>query len=366
MQSENQPHHNLYQPREIKFFNDSNLIVSGITQSGKTSFVFHSLQFIDENYLYIDFDDGIFYINKLIEIIQNSSLTNKTLVIDIYNLNIYDYMYKILEIIKKANAKRLIIISWLPIKLENFQNIYIYPLNFEEFLSFHNSIDNIDNLDGLFVKYSQIGGFPIFAKYSDQNLTKHLKRLLKCSITDFDIDLLRDIADNVGVPRSIFNIYESIKKRRAVSKDKLYKKLSELIEQGYIFSIVEYQKSSIFKYFLIDQTLQSIFESKKDFSRLFELMVVSELRKRDLSGFFYRNIEIYISETKTAILPFPFAESSIFEKIIKRTLRNLKTLGAEKLQIITMNFEETYSYKSKNSPEILFEAIKFTRWALTL
>ena len=92
MQSENQLHHNLYQPREINFFNDTNLIVSGITQSGKTSFVFHSLQFIDENYIYIDFDDGIFYINKLIEIIQNSSLTNKTLVIDIYNLNINSYV----------------------------------------------------------------------------------------------------------------------------------------------------------------------------------------------------------------------------------------------------------------------------------
>ena len=88
-------------------------------------------------------------------------------------------------------------------------------MNFEEFLSFHNSIDN---LDGLFVKYSQIGGFPIFAKYSDQNLAKHLKRLLKCSLTDFDIDLLRDIADNVGVPRSIFNIYESMKKEEPFQK----------------------------------------------------------------------------------------------------------------------------------------------------
>ncbi len=348
-------HTNSFLPREIDFPKDGHLIISGITQSGKTVFCFDSLANLQEEYLYIDLDEVSFFNNQwLDQITKNSNLT-KTLIIDIYYFDINQYLTNI-----KNKFKRIIIISWLPLKYEDFFNIKIYPLNFEEFLSFQGL--STENLELLFVKYSQIGGFPILAKYSDNHLIKHLKRLLKFSLSEFDIDLCRDVADNIGVPRSGLNIYYSMKSRRAVSKDKLYRRINELIYENYIITINEYNKSSIMKYYLIDPALQNIFATKKDFSRLFESMIVSELAKKgEKNLIYYKNIEIYISKNNLAILPFPFAESSVFEKIIKRTLKNLKFLGANTLQIITMNFEETFETK-----DIKFEAIIFTRWALMI
>jgi len=347
--------HNNFLQRNLDLPAEGNLIISGISQSGKTSFVFYSLNKLKEDFFYIDLDEIGVATNNWLELIKNQININKTLVLDIYYFKfIINYINELLLI-----SKRIIIISWLPLKYDNFLNISVYPLNFEEFLLFKGSGLNLETA---FVKYSHIGGFPILIKYPDPHLTKHLKRLLKFSLSEFDIDLLKDIADNIGTPRSILNMFESLKNRRAISKDKLYRRIDELIENGYIFHVKQFKKSSLAKYYLIDPALQNIFASKRDFSRLFEAMIISELAKRhEHEIIYYRNIEIYIERTQTAILPFPFAESSVFEKIITRTLTNIKKLKANNLQIITMDFEDSLEIHN-----IKFEAIKFTRWALTL
>jgi len=339
-------------PRDILIESQKNIIISGITQSGKTSLVFDYLKNSDKNFLYVDFDvlqnleKGL---NKIVQTLDKDKI--ETLVLDVYDLDIK----KKLKIFSKYDLQ-IIIISWNFIKIDKFQNLYIFPLNFEEFISFKSGVETVEHS---FLRYSQTGGFPIFAKYSDDFLFKQVKRLLYFALSDFEIDILKNIAENSGNSRTILNIYSSLKDSRKISKDKLYRSFGKLVNIGYIISIVEYKKNINKRFYLIDHALQNSFETEKNFSRLFENMVISEIWKREKKGSFYKGIDFFIEKEKKAILSLPFIAVETLKKRISKNILDFKFLGAKKIEIITMDLETTFTFGN-----IEIEAIKFFRWAL--
>jgi len=339
-------------PRDVQIEEDKNIILTGITQSGKTAIIFDYLNNLEKKFIYIDFDilqNIENSLNRISEIVERDNI--KIVIFDIYDLQIEKYLPLFLD-----RNLQIIIISWNRLNTINFKQTHIFPLNFEEFISFKSGIENIELS---FLRYSKTGGFPIFAKYSDDFLFKHLKRLLYFALSDFEIDILKNIAENSGNARTVLNIYISLKEKRKISKDKLYKSVEKLIEIGYIISVQEFQKHINKKYYLIDHGLQNSFETEKNFSKLFENMVISEIWKRGKTGQFYRGIDLFLKEDRVAILSLPFIEIETLKKRIFKTIKDFKKLGVKKIEIITMDLEINFKFQG-----IDVEVIKFMRWAL--
>jgi len=337
-------------PRNIKIDETSNMIISGITQSGKTAFLFNFLKKTDKKFIYVDCE-SIHNINfNTVE--KNIKLEKYEIVVfDIYDFDIRKYLKPFLEM-----DIQIILISWIPMRLNSFKRFHLFPLNFEEFISFRNISENVEVS---FSKYSKTGGFPIFAKYSDEFVFKEIKRLIYFALSDFEIDLITDIANNSGTARTILNIYNSLKDGRRVSKDKLYESFNKLLQIGYFASVPEYKKNIHKKYYLIDPALQYNFENKRNFLRLFENIVISELVKRKKKGFYYKSIDFFIVREKKGVLSLPFIELESLQKRIRRNLADFKLLQLKKIEIITMDLEVVFEIEN-----IKVEVIKFTRWAL--
>jgi predicted AAA+ superfamily ATPase len=134
--------------------------------------------------------------------------------------------------------------------------------------------------------------------------------------------------------------------------------IENLIDKGYIISLSEIDNSIHKKYYLVDPALQNSLEKKRNFYRLFEAMVISELYKTGESGNFFRTVDL-VTESGTAILIRPFIDSDGFEKIVKKMILKSKKLHIKRVEIVTMDFEINRVVEGIN-----FESLKFSRWAI--
>ena len=337
--------------REASINNYTNVIVSGITQSGKTSFVFEYLKNSRMNFLYLDLK----YVDDLETELNNmyqQLLTNKyqIAVFDIYNQEPY-WIEKFLEL-----GLQLIIISWRYWEINEFTNIKMFPLSFQEFIHFNSSVESIENL---FVRYSKMGGFPIFAKHSDNLIYKHIGRLLYFALSDFDIAIIQNIAESCGFDKTALTIYRAIKNKRKISKDKFYQRLQYLIDCGYIIQIEEFNKVFNSRYYLMDQGLVFSFIGSGSFLQVFENMVIAELYKKGKKGLFYKEIDIFLPDEKLAIISLPFTEKDVIEKRLRKMKRTLKKLQIKTVEIVTMNLEAEFDIID----EVQIKAIPFQYWS---
>jgi predicted AAA+ superfamily ATPase len=134
--------------------------------------------------------------------------------------------------------------------------------------------------------------------------------------------------------------------------------IENLIDKGYIISLSEIDNSIHKKYYLVDVALQNSLEKKRNFYRLFEAMVISELYKTGKAGNFFRTVDL-VTGSGTAILIRPFIDSDGFEKIVKKMILKSKKLHIKRVEIVTMDFEINRVVEGIN-----FESLKFSRWAI--
>ena len=338
--------------REVSINDFSNIMVSGITQSGKTSFVFEYLKNSRMNFIYLDLryvDDLDFELKNIYQ--QLTTNKYQIAVFDIYNQEPY-WIEKFLEL-----ELQLIFISWRNWEIEGFKQIKMFPLSFQEFIHFHNSVESIENI---FVKYSKVGGFPIFARSSDNLIYKHIGRLFYFALSDFDIAIIQNVAESCGFDKTALTIYRSIKNKRKISKDKFYQRLQYLIDCGYIIQVEEFNKTFNSRYYLMDQGLVFSFIGSGSFLQVFENMVVAELYKKGKKKLlFYKDIDIFLPDEKLAIISLPFTEKDIIEKRLKKMKRTFKKLQIETVEIITMNIDVEFDIID----EVQIKAVPFQYWS---
>jgi hypothetical protein len=329
-------------PRQLQLPKKGDIQIHGVSQSGKTTLVLQSLE--GKDFLYFDLRNEVDFPKIMQHVRRNREIS--IFVFEIYNLDISK-----LVLPKKG---RKIIISWKKRDLENFQSFRLFPPTFEEFLSFRNSYESIENS---FLHFSETGSFPIFARSTDF-IFRQNDRILHFALSEFQIDILTDIANNIGVSRSKLNIYASLKERRRISKDRFYRDFSELLEMGYIFVVDEFEKYNSNKFYLLDSALLQTIRERKNFSRLFENLVVSEFGKRGKIGRFFRNIDFFNDEVGYLFLPF--LDEDTIDKHLEKNLSSFQSINLKRAVIITMDYEEDRVFE-----KISVEAIPFVRWATT-
>jgi len=260
----------------------------------------------------------------------------------------FDFSFEI------PNCQEIIISTIHDISLDGFTNQKVYPLDFEEFISFNKAQINIKNLFNL---YASFGTFPEIVLQDKINFVTSVQLLTRSFFeNDTEFAIFKEFVISQGLKLSMFQVFNKIKQHSKISKDKFYNFTKTLQKQKILFLVDKFESPNApKKIFLIDFAFKSALSFKKDFITRFENIVFLELLKKDKEMFYTDEINFYIPKEKKAILIYPFLLlNAILDKVKKLNLQNIKTV-----QIITLELEKSFT---KNNTK--FEIIPFWNWAL--
>ncbi|MBD3808260.1 MAG: ATP-binding protein, partial [Epsilonproteobacteria bacterium] len=341
----NLPSNENFVPRKCTIEDHSYINLFGARGVGKSALVLDYLANLDKkNILYIDIDDP----NILFAPIYNlQNFINKemieTLVLDHYND----------KNISLPKVKQLIIVSREPIDDDNFTQIKLTPLDFEEFLAFETSTHTTAG----FSHYLKIGSLPKFAA-SHKAALFETKEFLKSKFSVEEMRLLGFLALFATKQISINQIYTRCKEYFKISKDWLYKTVERLQREGVIHLIEDYRPSASKKLIFYDNAVTKYLNRNLTFIMLFEQAVVLELLKRDEEICSFYNLGyLYTDGVLTILAPFD-SEEAVWAKC-QKNISKIKQAEIHDAKIITV--ANSYEYIIDG---IRFEAMPFYEWSL--
>jgi uncharacterized protein len=330
------------------FIDDKSYQISGITKSGKTDLVkSYLLSHKKTSYLYIDCNDVRIDIEQLNSSLNSFCQKNR---IDMLVLDNY------IETIHFANVSQLIITTQQKLDIPELDFIDLYPLDYEEFLAYEHKYDS-SALNHFF----QLGGLAIMHKIYADERNIYLQSILKNALDDMEFDILVLCAKLNSQKLSAFTIYERLKTKRKISKDKLYKSFQNLVDKKYIHQLEKFEhKKATKKLYLCDTSLKSALSLEKNFGRLFENMVYLELVKKSKPVYYEDEIDFYLPQSDEIILCKPFADERRLFKKLENIEAFLFTHSIRKITVITMTKEGSVSH-----PLSKVEIVPFDLWALS-
>jgi len=338
--------------RKISIQN-SNTVLLGPPKSGKSYLIYDYLSNFEESeYLYIDFED---YKNdfKSIQIELNDFVNKnpiKVLVLENYNFNLD--LPKVTSTIITTKKK-------IPNNFK-FEQLHVLPLDFEEFLLFdikHNSVANSFNS---FLKY---GSFPEIFEFSDNK--KHIRNFEICKLYAEDktyFEILFILIKSAAQKKSVFQLFNGLKKDIKISKDKFYKVFGEFETNGLIHLCPKYnQEKAVKKIFIFNHGLIDIVSYKKDFNNLFKNMVFLELKRRFEDIYYLENIDFYLPLNSQIVLAIPFFNTLVSSSIIAKIVPYLQEYNIKTITIVTVSSEQSIFIE-----ELEATVIPFYDWVLSL
>jgi len=329
------------------YLDDTSYQINGISQSGKTKLIKNYLLELKKNsYLYINCNDiriNIDELNKNLAIFCNKNKIS-TLVLDNFTQDI-----------KIVNVSQLIISSELHYDIEFLQTLTLYPLDYEEFLSYEHKYDSTA-LNHFF----QLGGFPSMHKVNADNRISYIQNTLRLTLSEMELDILIFCAKMIAQKLSPFSIYERLKQNMKISKDKLYKSYESLHIKNYIHQLQKFNHpKAVKKIYLCDISLKSALSIDKNFGRLFENMIFLELLKSKQECFYDDEIDFYLPKNDEIILAMPFVDERTLFKKIETLEAFIFTHDIQKVTAVTMSREGSVSH-----PLSEVEMIPFDIWAI--
>jgi hypothetical protein len=316
---------------------------------GASSLIFSILNLEPSNsYIYIDLDD--YRIDKRLLSLHLDTFCQQHSIKTVAIEN-FDGSFAL------PHVAQIIISTLKPLPLDNFDTLYLMPLDFEEFLALDNRYETLDNALSHFL---QIGGFPQLIHVASANRHRHMQDLLKRSLNELELEVLNFVAKQMGQKISIFHIFDRLKKDRKLSKDHFYKTFYNLIENRWLLWLEKYaHPKATKKLYLIDFALKGALTFSKNFSQVFESMVFLELKKVGKEVYYDDDIDFYIPDEDRVIITLPFATEKSLFTLMEKIEGWLITHGVQKMEVVTMNSESQL-----NHPFLKVEMIPFTRWAL--
>ena len=329
------------------FLDENSYQINGISQSGKTKLVKNYLLSLKKStYLYIDCDDIRINPDELNKYLAEFCNKNRidVLALDNYNDNI--------DIV---NVPQLIITSQVHYDIEFLETLWLYPLDYEEFLAYEHKYDS-SALNHFF----KLGGLPSMHKVHADERNIYIQKVLKYTLDEMEFDILCYCAKVMSQKISPYTIYERLKNIRKVSKDKLYKSYENLISKKYIHTIQKYNRpKATKKLYLCDTSLKSALTVDKHFGRLFENMIYLELLKSGNECYYDDGVDFYLPDDGEIILGMPFADERALFKKLEQIEAFIFSYQIKKITAVTMNREGGISH-----PISKVEMVPFDIWAL--
>jgi len=335
-----------FHERKVKIDTQSYQI-NGITNSGKTHLVKNYLLSLKKgSYLYIDCSDIRINIKLLNQSLNSFCLSHKiqTLVLDNYT-----------QEIEFANVSQLLIISDIHHKIDIVERLYLYPLDYEEFLAYEHKYDS-----SALNHFVQLGAFASMHTIHIDERILYIQKMLQLALSPIELDIVILIAKFVSQKVSAYTLYERLKSLRKISKDKLYSSFDRLVQRGYIHQLKKFEHPrALKKIYLCDTSLQTALSIEKNFARLFENMVFLELLKSQKECYYDEGIDFYLPKDDTILLCKPFVDERRLFKKLESIEPFIFTRRVKQISVISMNKEGSISH-----PIAKVDIIPFDIWAL--
>ncbi len=347
---------NLYEIRHKNnhFFNrkisikSKRTLIRGVKKAGKTSLIIDYLsKFNQENILYIDLNDT--RVNSL-EVAKNLKDFISSKLIKILVIENFDNSFEL------PCVNEIIISS--DISFEGYDELTLYPLDFEEFISFDSKFSNIEHI---FNNYTNKGSYPQTLLNNSNSIYWSTQEMIKLMIKDQkEFEIFKTLCIHQSSKVSLYRVYNYLKNYIKISKDKLYKVVKKLEDEKMIFLVPKYNSpNSLKKLYLIDFAMRDSLTFKKDFIKKFENMVFLELIKRGKRVYYTDYVELYIEEDKKAIFCIPFLPQEMIRLKLQKIINYLKEINIQKVDVITVGNQGEFWLKN-----IKCSITPFWEWAL--
>ncbi|KIM11868.1 MAG: hypothetical protein KU37_03155 [Sulfuricurvum sp. PC08-66] len=317
--------------------------------AGATSLLFNALHTLKPStYLYIDWEDFRIdrarLIDELAPFCAKHAIT--TLAIDHYD-----------PVLPLPNVPTLYLTSTRPLSLEGFETLMLWPLDFEEFLAIDSRYESIETA---FSHFLQIGGFPQMIHVAQANRVRVLQNLLTVHHSALEIAILQYVAGQLGHKLSLFQLFERLKATMKLSKDFFYKTFYDLIETRMLLQLERYaHPKAPKKLYLIDFALKNALSFQKNFSKLFENLILLELLKSGHLCYYDEGIDFYLPDENRVVMAMPFANDTTLFALMQRIEGWLLAHEVSRVEVVTMSSEAQIQH-----PYVRVEMLPFSRWAL--
>lgn len=333
--------------RKIEISN-RNLNLFGPPKSGKTYIALDYLAgFSPEEYLYIDLKDMRLNrenLQNLDHFIQQNGI--EVVVLDNWDGELYIYSTEVQQIC----------ISGIPFETEGFDAVYVPPLDFEEYILFeHTPASQITHTFNNFIKY---GTIPQLIRSNHDLKSFYIQSLLK---EMFDNRTEREIfiflLRSTGLAYSLHQVFQKLKQDMKLSKDKFYHFIDRFIKSRMVYFLPKFnQPRAAKKIYSYDFVLRDGVTFEKNFASVYENMILIELLKFFDEIYYIGLIDFYIPKERLGIIAMPFSSKSAITTLLTRIPREITI---DRIEIITMGYEDTFTYHS-----VTIEVIPYWTWAL--
>ncbi len=310
-------------------------IIYGAPKSGKSFLIFdYLMNFKSEDYLYIDFKDCRNDINEIKENLKEYILKNKIKVIVLENFS-FDFKIPYCDsVIISCKEKK---------ELKGYKNIFLTPLDFEEYLLHDQRNQNTTHSFNSFLKY---GNLPQSTQINEFKVLQNLQELLKLiNENTTSQEILKILILNIDEKKSLNQLYLTLKNEIKISKDKFYEECSRFQKEKIIYFIPKYNHiKSVKKIYTYNQAFVSAITHKKKFKNELTNIIFLELINRYEDIYYLDYIDFYIPSLDLALVSIPFFNSFMMQSQLKRIKKQLEEYKIKELIIITVSNNEHFFY----------------------
>jgi predicted AAA+ superfamily ATPase len=325
-----------------------NIHLFGPPKSGKTYIALDYLAgFNPDEYLYIDLHDMRIAPENL-ENIDTFVQQNAIEVVVLDNWDGKPYIY--------SKEVQQICISRTAMDAVGFESCYVPALDFEEYILFeHTPASQITHTFNNFIKY---GTIPQIIRANHDLKSSHIQSLL---YEVFDNPTERMIfvflIRSTGLAFSLHQIFQKLKKEMKLSKDKFYHYVERFIMSRMVYFLPKFnQPRAAKKVYTYDFALRDGVTFEKNFTSVYENMILIELMKFFDEIYYIGLIDFYIPAEGLGIIAMPFSSKSAITTLLTRIP---KEITINRIEIITMGYEDAFTYQ-----DVEIEVIPYWTWAL--
>ena len=325
---------------------------------GKTYFIldFINTHFKPKEYLYIDCTDmrtTTLLTKEIINFIQTNSI--EIIIFDNYNIDFNIDFERLRQIVEN-----IVISSTKAIELIEFKNIYLSPLDFEQFLLF----GNYENSKIAFNNFLKHGNFPISSHLEEAKQINYLQNLIKINAeNDTKLYIKTILYEYISQKRSLLELFQKTKEKTKVSKDTFYSYVKYLEDINEIYLVPNYFKpQAVKKIFAYNPALFGAVSIAKKFNNILTNYIFLELKYRFDDIYYLDDIDFFIPKDSLIVICMPFITPEILSKKSSSLISVIqeKRISIKNIQIVTNSTEDTIFID-----DIECEIIPFHTWALS-
>ena len=326
-------------------------ILRGAPNSGKSFLIYDYLSnFATSDYLYIDLEDCR---NDKDEIKENIAEYVSSYKIKVIVLENYFFDFKI------PFCDSIIISTKEKKELKGYKNLFLTPLDFEEYLLHDKRNQNITHSFNSFLKY---GNLPQSVQTSEFKILINLQNLIQTINKDYtSAEILKILLLNIDEKKSLNQLYLNLKSKIKISKDKFYEQCNKFENERIIYFLKKYnQEKSVKKIYSYNPAFLSAITHKKKFKNELTNIIFLELINKFDDIYYLDYIDFYIPAESLAIVSIPFFNSFMMQAQLKRIKKQLEEYKIKELIIITVSNDEHFFYD-----EFEVNVLPFYEWALS-